>query len=68
MDANDYGYADIIDVAVMRRCVGMDSGKMVTYLSTEVLLPYIHVQSPVLITHSSQVLPSPVTVAITNIS
>ena len=72
MDADDYEYADIIDVAVMRRCVGMDSGKMVVYPSAEVLLPYIHVQPPVLITHSSQVLPTPVTVttsiATTNIS
>ena len=33
MDADDYGYADMIGVAVRQRCVGIDSGKMVDSLS-----------------------------------
>ena len=33
MDADDYGYADVIDVAVVRRCVGMDCGQMVANLT-----------------------------------
>ena len=33
MDADDYGCADIIDVAVVRRCVGMDSSEMVNSIS-----------------------------------
>ena len=33
MDADGYGCADIIDVAIVRRCVGMDSREMVDSLS-----------------------------------
>lgn len=44
MDANDYGCADIIDMAVVRRSVGMDSSEMVDLQSIcgSIASLYIH--------------------------